>query len=270
MISFDLDGVLIQNPFGGGVFPWVRNHVRSATALQGLDASEQDSLMNRTVNDEWAARMRAGDFAGAYDWDSILNAASERLGGPAIPDVASLVERFCQEEGMIALLPGALEGLQLLRDAGATIHAITNGYRRFQLPVLQTLGIDHFFTRLISPELVGSAKPQPGIFQAVPDLQVHVGDTLVHDIHGANQAGITSIWLNPDLPADVRARRLNERHAAPELSAVVEAALAASPYTRLHPEVTVDTARPDWLVSDALEAAEAALEWWRSVGEPAS
>lgn len=269
VISFDLDGVLIQNPFGGGVFPWVRNHVRPATALQGLDVSEQDNLMNRTVNEEWAARMRTGDFAGAYDWDSILNTASAKLGGPAVPDVAGLVERFCLQEGMIALLPGALEGLELLRAAGATIHAITNGYRRFQLPVLQALGIDHYFSELVSPERVGSAKPQPGIFEAVPDLQVHVGDTLVHDIHGANQVGIRSIWLNPELPEGLRARHPDGRNGTPELDTLVEASLAASPYTRLHPEVTADTARPDWLVADALEAAETALAWWSSQPQPA-
>ncbi len=260
VISFDLDGVLIENPFGKGVFPWVREHVRgTATALAGLEQAEQDALMTATVNEEWAARMMAGDFVGAYDWDSILNVASGKLGGPAVPDITELVERFCREDGMIALLPGAREGLELLRESGAVIHALTNGYRKFQLPVLEALGIEGFFSELVTPELTGSAKPQPGMFNAVPGLSIHVGDMLVHDIYGARAAGLRTVWLNPDLPAALLELPLASRVDFPGLDGVIEEALAASPYARVHPEVNAQNSRPDFLVRDALEAAQAAL-----------
>ncbi len=260
IISFDLDGVLIENPFGKGVFPWVREHVRgTATALAHLDRDEQDALMTATVNEEWVARMMAGDFVGAYDWDSILNVASQKLGGPDVPDITALVERFCLEDGMIALLPGAREGLELLREQGATVYALTNGYRYFQLPALEALGIAEFFTELVTPEVTGAAKPQPGMFTAVPGLSIHVGDMLVHDIYGAREAGLRTVWLNPGLPDELLSLPLASRTEFPGIDGVIEAELAATPYARVHPEVNAQNSRPDFVVRDALEAAQAAL-----------
>jgi putative hydrolase of the HAD superfamily len=59
-------------------------------------------------------------------------------------------------------------------------------------------------TDVIDSELVGSAKPDPGIFEfalrrarANPGLVVHVGDMLCADIEGAHAAGIPPLHLDP-------------------------------------------------------------------------
>ncbi len=259
-ISFDLDGVVIQNPFGKGVFPWVRQHVREATpALGALAQADADRQMTDAVNRIWAGRMQAGEFVGAYDWDDILNEASRDLGGPLIPDVAELVERFSAEEGMIAVLPGAFEGLQLLHENGATIHALTNGYLKYQWPVLIALGIEHFFDRVYTPEVLGYAKPQVGAFRAIPGLDVHVGDTLVHDVMGANLAGIRSVWMPPEMPESLLPLSPAERSSAPALREFLAEQLEGNMYTRFHPEANLESATPDLVVVDVLEAARALL-----------
>lgn len=260
-ISFDLDGVVIQNPFAKGVFPWVREHVRSRTpGLESLEQAEAERQMTNAVNQIWMGRMAAGDFVTAYDWDDILNQASRSLEGPEVPDVAGLVEKFCSEAGMISVLPGAVEGLQLLRSHGVTVHALTNGYRKYQWPVLVALGIEHYFDTVYTPEMIGFAKPQAGAFQAIAGLDAHVGDTLVHDVMGANLAAVTSVWMNPGLPAELAPYTPLERAASPLLHDFLAAQLEGNLYTRFHPEANLETAAPDLVVLDVHEAAQALLE----------
>lgn len=258
IVSFDLDGVVMQNPFQHGVFPWVRNHVRTADRLSGLEPAAADELMNTTVNRIWMQRMADGQLVAAYDWDDILNEASSQLGGPVIPDVAGLVRRFC-EPGIISLLPGAVEGLQLLADNGIVMKAVTNGYHAYQLPVLEALGIDHFFSELLSPELTGYAKPDAGMFAAA-GCTVHIGDTLPQDIFGANQAGLTSVWLEPKLPAELLTLAPGERTRQPAFREFLTERLDGNMYTRFHPEVNAITCLPDFAVTDVLEAARVLLD----------
>ncbi len=47
-----------------------------------------------------------------------------------------MVKRCCEIEGMIALLPGAKEGLEQLHDHGFDLVASTNGFYTYQWPVL--------------------------------------------------------------------------------------------------------------------------------------
>jgi FMN phosphatase YigB (HAD superfamily) len=247
----------MQNPFQQGVFPWVRNHVRTAEQLSGLAPAAADELMNATVNRIWMQRMADGQLVAAYDWDDILNQASSQLGGPVIPDVAGLVRKFC-EPGIISLLPGAPEGLQLLTDNGVTIKAVTNGYHAYQLPVLEALGIDHFFSEVLTPELTGFAKPDAGMFEAA-GCTVHIGDTLVHDVFGANQAGLASLWLEPLLPAELLQLAPAARTQQPTFREFLAERLNGNLYTRFHPEVNEQSCLPDFAVTDVLEAARVLL-----------
>ena len=74
---------------------------------------------------------------------------------------------------------------------------ISNGFAAYQEPVLEALGLLGYFDAVITPERAGAAKPEPQIFAAAGRLDLFVGDTLVHDILGANQAGVPSAWLPP-------------------------------------------------------------------------
>lgn len=257
VVSFDLDGVLIRNPFELGVEPFVRRHIHGTSSLRDLAAGEAHEQIDNAVRAAWHQRMAAGEFVAAFDWDAIFNEVSERFGGAEVADVTGLVERFVAEPGMIALLPGALEGLERLRSQGVRMVAMTNGYSKYQVPVLRTLGIDTFFETVVSPERVGYAKPHRGIFGAVPGLFAHVGDTLPHDVLGANQFGLHSVWLRPDAPDSV---------AGPEpdravLRERVAAALERDAFRFHHLEASIEACTPDAVARDADEAARHVLRW---------
>lgn len=258
IISFDLDGVIMRNPFGRGVFPWVRQHLRSAPELSSLSEEEANRRIDAAVNRIWMQRMQDGDLVGAYNWDEVLNEGSRELGGPAVPSVAGLVKKFCSEPGVIELLPGASEGLQLLHGQGFELKALTNGYRAYQQPVIDALGVEGFFSELLTPEGCGYAKPESGMF-AASGASAHVGDTLVHDVYGANAAGLTSLWLQPDLPGAIAEASPAERARHEMFPEFLQKHFSGNPYTRFHPEASLAATQPHYVVKDVLEAAHVLL-----------
>lgn len=114
------------------------------------------------------------------------------------------------------LYPDVKPGLRALRDMGYHLAAVTNGYRVYQEPLLEGLGILDLFERFISPETVGVAKPDPriwtmGIAPNEGRIVLHVGDRLTDDILGAHHAGLPAAWLSRKHPHGKRALRLEAK-----------------------------------------------------------
>lgn len=216
IITFDLDGVLIQNPFRLGVFPHVCREL-APLVVEVTPELARRKVLNKIIA-EAKRRLLAGLFVEAYDWDDIVAAVAMELAEKAgtgeqggargsIPprfDVAALVRHYCRVPGMIWLLPEARETLVQLRAEGRRLGVVTNGYRKYQLPVLEALGIADFFDVIVTPEEVPAVKPQRELFQAAwrgCDTPLHIGDDLIHDGWGARAAGGYSVWLHRELPA---------------------------------------------------------------------
>jgi len=109
------------------------------------------------------------------------------------------------------LLPGAVETLQRLVEAGLRLGIISN--RLFGgallLDDLGYFGISHFFSSMITSCEAGWMKPHPALFhQALEELgvttdqTVMVGDDLRADIAGALAVGMHAVWMRrpPDRP----------------------------------------------------------------------
>jgi hypothetical protein len=122
------------------------------------------------------------------------------------------------------------------------------------------LGVGDLFETVITPDVAGFAKPDPRIFGVVPGLLAHVGDLLLHDILGANLAGLQSIWLDAELPAQFSQHSPLDRVGAPEFAEYLQRALDASQYRQFHPEATLATCTPTAVVRDVDEAASVLLD----------
>lgn len=255
-LSFDLDGVLIQNPFQKGVTPRIREHIRRSPALSGLAKAEADKQIDQMVRQTWGARMASGDYVNAYNWDEIYTETSRSFGGDDAPDISTLVTSCCQEEGMIALLPHAQSSLEAIKAAGFRLVAATNGYYAYQWPVLEALGIAPLFDAVLTPDVVGYAKPDPRFFASIAGLIAHVGDTLVHDVLGANLAGVNSIWLTSNLPQLLNDLTPQARVKHPSFETFLARALEATLYREYHPEATLKTCLPDAVIGDIAEIPE--------------
>lgn len=256
-VGFDLDGVLIRNPFETCVVPRLAALLKATPGLKDLGEHEATRAVRQRVSGGWQRRMGAGDLVGAYDWDAIYREVAVELGGePELAggiDVARWVRECCGEDGHIAALPGAREALEGLAELGARLVVVTNGFAAYQVPVLDALGLLPYFDAVVTPERVGAAKPQPRIFEAAGPLDLFVGDTLVHDVLGARAAGVAAAWLHRCLPPELAALPPRERARHPAIAGVIEGSLAASPHRRFHPEADIESCRPDYVLASVDE-----------------
>lgn len=215
VFTFDLDGVLHINPFGRGVFPDIVDRLRPhAARTQGVGTEEAGRWIMGQIIGECRRRVMQGALVDAFDWDDIVAGVARSVGYLEPIDVTALVQHYCQP-GYIGLHPHAREILTFLRRQGVGLLCLTNGYDRYQYPVLEAMGIASLFHGRLAPDLVAAAKPQREIFaRAVATAQalgmasaeggdasgfVHVGDSLVYDVYGARSAGFTSVWIAQEM-----------------------------------------------------------------------
>ena len=110
------------------------------------------------------------------------------------------------------LLPGADDFLYALKNGGYDLALITNGVARTQLRRLQKSGLAPLFSHVFVSESVGAQKPLPAFFDAVLNAidetdkskVLVIGDSLGSDIQGAANAGLDSVWYNPQGAANDR------------------------------------------------------------------
>lgn len=258
LVSFDLDGVLIQNPFRDCVTPRLRDIVRSAPDLASLPPDEADRRMAKEVGRVWQDLQLAGEWVRGYDWDHVYGLAAESLGVPELPPVGPMVEACCEANEGIHLLPEAAEGLSLLAENGVRMVAVTNNFASVQTPVLDALGIRAYFDAVLGPDVIGTAKPDPQVFRGLGPVAAHIGDTLSTDVAAARQAGIRSIWI---VRGDDRRASLLEDGRTTLSDDEWHAAWDEDPYTALYPDIEASLRRADGVAATPLGAARIVLAW---------
>lgn len=109
---------------------------------------------------------------------------------------------FWLARNQVTFYEGALATLESL-SARFLLGVISNGNAN-----VYHIGIGHLFQFAHSSAEAGVAKPHPAIFhQALarvgiaPQQAVYVGDDPVRDIQGAANAGLRTVWFNPERQA---------------------------------------------------------------------
>jgi putative hydrolase of the HAD superfamily len=108
------------------------------------------------------------------------------------------------------LMPHAYEVLTSLRERGARMALISNGFKEVQYTKIKNSGIDHFFDAVLISEEQGVHKPSPIIFKralnaisGIKSETIMVGDDFANDIEGAMIFGIDQFFYNyKSLPCD--------------------------------------------------------------------
>lgn len=101
------------------------------------------------------------------------------------------------------VLPGALNALEELGEV-ATLATVSNGATLVQQPRIRNSGIERYMDGIYISEQVGAAKPSAKLFEHVlKDLGITnrskvlmVGDDLLADIKGGQNAGLDTCWVN--------------------------------------------------------------------------
>lgn len=191
-ITFDLDGTLFENRLRRYMMP----------GLEGAVLARGRRRVRLRHPRPGSHRLRSRLSA---PWLRVIRAVARR----------SLPRRT-------HLYPDVEPALRALRDMGYRLACVTNGYRVYQEPLLEGLGVRDLFDLFVSPEMVGVAKPDPRMWTlGVPEGQIvlHVGDRLSDDVIGAHRAKLPAAWLQRRRPKGRHAARLEERlrmYAQPE------------------------------------------------------
>ena len=209
-ISFDLDGTLMQNPFVEWVFPEI-DEIVSKTANRKIDV--KSAMFSEHLN-----RMRQSKIVEAYDWDDILKQYLIVNGISCEVNIEELVKKHCVSPKIKLLEENIIEVLEQLKKSGYRLAVITNGYAKYQQPVVDTLQLSGLFDCFITPEKENCAKPDSKIIESLMkkgEVVAHVGDRVDHDVYLAAQINIKSVFIYRNLPEKLQNCSPYERNKDP-------------------------------------------------------
>ena len=191
VISFDLDGTLINGPFGR-VLTDLQDHLVSA-GVPPIKAQIQQRHRELLTDDPLAA----------YDWDTIVAQCLQVAGAEQPFDLVDRLGVHVRDSRTRLLHEQTFERLTALHDAGWRVVVLTNGWRRYQEPILDGIGMLSAIDQLLTADDIGQPKPSAAAFAAArgdATRHVHVGDRIDHDIVGGNAAGAQTVLLRADVP----------------------------------------------------------------------
>lgn len=100
------------------------------------------------------------------------------------------------------IFPEVEEVIRGLKEEGLVLGVVSNWDSRL-IPLCEKLGLGRFFNFVLASGLVGSSKPDIGIFQEAlkrsgvePREALHVGDSLKDDVEGPMKLGIQAILVD--------------------------------------------------------------------------
>lgn len=119
-------------------------------------------------------------------------------------EMAHRYQEFIGQQGQI--FDGADRLLQELVARGYKLYAATNGVTYIQENRLQNSPILPYFEQVFISEQMGTQKPSADFYEKIAEQIgcsdmakfLMIGDSLTADIQGANNAGIDSVWYNPN------------------------------------------------------------------------
>ena len=122
-------------------------------------------------------------------------------------DGSYLAERyqfFLSKQGQT--FPGVEDLLKYLIHQEYELYAATNGITFIQTGRLEQSGIAPFFKEIFISEQLHTQKPDAAFYEKIgtriSNFDKHhalmIGDSLSADIQGGNNAGIDTVWYNPD------------------------------------------------------------------------
>lgn len=151
-------------------------------------------------------------------------------------DAAALQDRFDHDRlGHFSFFPG-IEDFLLEARKYFTLVVITNGPEYSQLPKIAAVNLSRFVDHILVGGQEPEQKPAASIFYRALQLAdceaheaIHVGDSLVADIQGAHNSGITSIWVQHQQPLDAELG-INPHHTVPHPSEIPALIRRLHPY----------------------------------------
>lgn len=197
-ILLDVDGTLLD--FAASE----REGIKKVLEYYGYEATEERIQEYKRINKEaWAVFER-----GEVTKEKLVNDRFEvyfgAMGRKVKGEEAEGIYRKHLNSSAI-LIDGAIELLEYLKGK-YDLYIVTNGASQTQYSRLSMSGIDKYVKDIFVSEDAGSQKPMKEYFdyclkripKGNPKEMLIIGDSLFSDIKGGNNAGIDTMWYNPE------------------------------------------------------------------------
>jgi putative hydrolase of the HAD superfamily len=168
---------------------WLHTHAPRVAARFSVEHLREARLVLLARQPEFKldlGKLRRAGLVAAFD-----------AAGEDAAKVDAAMTHFFAARNAVRPYDDVLPGLLRLKGR-ALLGTITNGNAD-----LHTIGLDHHFAVSVAAHQFGCAKPDPAIFHAAcraldvaPQACVYVGDDVLLDVRGAQQAGRRAVWLN--------------------------------------------------------------------------
>jgi phosphoglycolate phosphatase len=187
LVLFDLDGTLVNS------LPDLAFCVDEMLRQLGLPPAGLERVGRWVGNgvERLVKRALTGDF---------IAEPEETLFASALPMFLELYAKNSSRSSQV--YPGAKATLEWLQARSIPLACVTNKTARFTLPLLQNLGIDHYFGLVLSGDSLPEKKPHPlplltaaAHFRVQPKDCLMVGDSR-NDIQAARAAGFTVVAVS--------------------------------------------------------------------------
>ena len=218
-IFWDLDQTLLN-------FDMSMNYaIRAVFKRFGLAINDDIVAQYDAINRSYWNRLELGEITKEEVKTGRFRTLFEEMGIDHIsPEEMAVI--YQEELGSVFFyMEGAKELVTKLRGMGYRQYVVTNGVNSTQASKMRLSGLDQIMDGVFVSELMGYPKSMKeyfdACFDALPDVKkeecILVGDSLTSDMRGANNAGITACWFNPegrgkdiDVKTDYEIHRLEE------------------------------------------------------------
>ncbi len=178
--------------------------LRQVMTAHGYPFTPETEALYLSFNRELWTRFDQGRVTQAWLTVERFRRLNAALGGSCDPEAMNAEYLTRLGEGAY-LLPGAEAFCRTLSQAGVVLAIATNGVARVQRARLSASPLAPYFPHLFISEELGAQKPLPAFFTPMLNaLKVTdrgrclmVGDNLLSDIKGGQDAGLDTAWYNP-------------------------------------------------------------------------
>ena len=225
VILWDLDQTLLN-------FDMAMDHALWAVFAQyNLEINEEIAARYEAINRSYWLRLETGELSKEQVTVGRFRTLFEERGiTHVVPEEVNI--DYQRELGNVFFyMDGAKELVTLLKEKGYRQYVLTNGVNSTQANKMKLSGLDRIIDGVFVSEVIGYPKPMKefydACFAALPDVKrdecIMVGDSLTSDMRGAENAGITSCWFNPEKrEKDVDVRTDFEIYRLEELVPILE------------------------------------------------
>ncbi|MEM0954053.1 MAG: HAD family hydrolase [Pseudomonadota bacterium] len=198
VITFDLDNTLwdvepVLLRAEQVQYEWLQIHRPAVTERYSIEALREFRMKTWKAHPELAHHISELRRRGLYELQRQCDYSEEESQRGA----QAAFDAFLEVRHQVEPYEKALEVLERLAER-YTIGALTNGNAD-----VYKADIGECFDFAFTAEQLGASKPLPDLFEASmaetgarADQIVHVGDSPGHDVAGAQQLGIYTVWMN--------------------------------------------------------------------------